>query len=228
MAVLTTKQMTEILTMPPSPMRTGKAQAFLRHHLKNPGNPGRPIGAQADYLRALLEQETSLTGTKYRHPGFEPVHYVDSDTLAPTDIAWLQRLPTDPAQVSWEDARHIVALVHAVKRTSSDGRLVHAIWDPLKAFHDRRLAETTLKNAQRPVSVSDPSPAPALAEAILAATPDLRPEEAMARAKEIIRNTQTELDTHRQQAIDTARQTITELDAQLAERAATTRELAVR
>lgn len=58
--------------------------------------------------------------------------------LTSADVAWLDRLPRDPAAVSDEDAAALAALDARITAGGSDRRLLDAVWRPVKEFHDRK------------------------------------------------------------------------------------------
>lgn len=173
--MLTAQQVAKLFDHSPN-MRKGAAMSMKRFNSPGP--------RQRELLEAMIEQPGQPPAEQYRHPESQPARHAPVDHLGPADIAWLQRLPADPEEVTFDDATQVAAFARSIKRGTSDRRLVDAVWTPLKAVHDRRAAEAALANSRqrRPV---DPDPTAALAEAIAAEHSELNGSEARSRAERL-------------------------------------------
>lgn len=78
-------------------------------------------------------------------PQFARVAADDRRALSAADVAWLDRLPGDPTEISETDARRLVQLAEVVK-DGSDAWLVGAKWDPLHAIWQRKVFEVEERN----------------------------------------------------------------------------------
>jgi hypothetical protein len=165
----------------------------------------------------LADIEASQSGRvrpeNYTHPGTTAHMTIRGDgPLTPTELAWLDRLPRDPAEVSYQDARALAGLAQALggyagingrvsgmraagddgpgpKATSADLRLVRAVWDPVRELHDRKQAEVNLANASASYPTIPASTEAALADAIHRENGDvLTREEAVTRAARLVRD----------------------------------------
>jgi len=148
-----TKVLVDLATTGTRGMGRGRAMSVHRR-LSGPSARGR-VSKQRQFLEQLLEEPREAVGA-YDHPRDGVSHHVDmkKTALLPSDIAWLDRLPKDPAKVSVEDARTLRSLLGSLKlgkASESDRRLVLMQWNPVKALHDRGEAEHNLELASRPL-----------------------------------------------------------------------------
>lgn len=104
--------------------------------------------------------------------------------LSAADVAWIQRLPVEPDEVSFDDAVELAKLAASVDTDSPDRRLVDSVWLPVKRVHDRRRAEADLAAAQRPVPALPAEAAPAVTDLIRLEVPALSPLESAQRARD--------------------------------------------
>ena len=70
--------------------------------------------AQRDFLAAVAKTPPSATVSGYVHPDTNAAAPgdragKDPSPLSPADVAWIQRLPADPEQVTFDDAALTVA-----------------------------------------------------------------------------------------------------------------------
>ncbi len=93
----------------------------------------------------------------YAHPGDKPVPNMPAQ-LSPSDLAWLTRLPADPASISLEDGQVLAGMAQALTPGSAERRLVDSIWLPLKALHDTAQAADTADTPGRNPMTSDTLP----------------------------------------------------------------------
>ncbi len=103
----------------------------------------------------------------YQHPGANPAPDMPAQ-LSAADLAWLQRLPTDPAAISYEDARVLAGMVQTLPAGSADLRLVSSIWLPVKQVHDTAQANPTEGTTVNPEPATPTTP-----EELLAQLPDV-------------------------------------------------------
>jgi hypothetical protein len=219
---ITPRQLVEVAMMPPTAKRKGMVEALRRNY--------RLETAQRRLLDGLQAQEVMPAArTIYRHPAHASPAAGVGEELSEADLIWLQRLPTDPSEVSWEDARRLATMAARVK-DHSHKVLVRSIWRPIADHHDRALAETELANAK----VADPEipsglpVASAIGEAIRAENATLKPHEAEDRAHELLAIARADAARQRTSAIDDAERTVRRLEIEQAERSATTRTELVR
>jgi hypothetical protein len=197
--MFTSKQLLDLLVdQPGSPGFRGRVEAIKRYALRPATHGGRGQSINHDRLIADLEaMPPAAPAEKYLHPADDAKRTSpllrDAATgagyqLTPADIAWIQRLPADPAQVSYDDAVHLAALANASSRTTDPGghRLIQSVWAPVKEVHDARAAEVTLRNAQAPRPDLPASARAALADAVAAESPELHPDEAATRASRML------------------------------------------
>jgi len=108
-------------------------------------------------------------------------------TLQPVDVAWLQRLPTDPRQIDDADAAQLASLARATAPRTGDRRLVDSIWLPVKALHDVKVAEANLANAKRPLADLPATALAVMTEAVRREVSGLTEDEVVARAARLLR-----------------------------------------
>jgi hypothetical protein len=182
-------------------------------------------------LRRLFSEVSENRGSareSYRHPATAASGSARERTggagLGASEIAWLQRIPTDPNQVSFADATELAKLSSTIDRMKypADGRLIDQAWKPVKEFHDRNAAQVALRNAERPLPSVPSSALGALAAAILAENDQLRPEEALTRADDALVEAHSTRVQQRDLAIGTAQAELMKVDAAEYERTAVT------
>lgn len=219
MTVLNSKQIIDLITTPVGPVKVTSLLAAHRRRLASAGLGGRhelTPEEQLKYIQALSEHLQSFAPVQYLHPAEGHVPYTTGETLTQADTVWLGRLSDDPERVSWDDAAQLAAFARSVKARTSDRRLLDAVYRPVKAFHDLRLAEAQLQNAERAVTAGAPSPVAALAEAIGAETPELTRIEAASRADAIVRKVYAEVEASRDRNIAAAQERLAAVKAEVA------------
>src|SRR4051794_31683887 len=92
----------------------------------------------------------------------------NAEPLSPAELAWLQRLPSDPAAVTFDDATALAGMAERLSPSTqpADARLVHDIWQPIADLHDRRLLKGTVAIASRPLPQVPSGALDALVEAV--------------------------------------------------------------
>lgn len=88
--------------------------------------------------------------------------------LSAADLAWLTRLPANPASISLEDGQVLAGMAQALTPGSADRRLVDSIWLPLKALHDTAQAADTTPG-RNPMTSDTP---PTTTDEVLVSLPD--------------------------------------------------------
>jgi len=227
--MLTSKQILDVVAQPPSRLQAGKV-AFDRQRLTDRmGNSAAPVSHRR-FLDEVAAQcaDTNPTPASYQHPGDDPKARPvgkPSPGLVPADLAWISRLPQDPAQVSHADAVALAGLASGLSATAnpSDHRLIQSVWLPVKEHHDAASAKVALANAQTPVPPVPSSALPALTDAVAAETPQLQPTEAVARAGTLLREALDKRTSAREDKVTAARAAIALASEAAAARTATTR-----
>jgi len=106
-------------------------------------------------LDRLHGQTSRGNDLMHAHPGDNPAPGMPAQ-LSAADLAWLTRLPADPASISLEDGQVLAGMAAALPSGSADRRLVDSIWLPLKALHDTALAADTPPTTTEEVFASLP------------------------------------------------------------------------
>jgi hypothetical protein len=185
--MLTTDQILSVVNGLGRAGTKGRTQALRRANTQGPSR-STLTSAQNDFLAAADEVPLQDL-VQYQHPraaGALPARS-RTDPLSPSELAWLQRLPTDPAQIPFDDAQRLLALAASVTKPD-DLRLVRSIAAPVQEFHDRKQAEAAIANASQPPIAAPGETLGALADAIAAEYDQLQPEEAISRAGEVLRS----------------------------------------
>ena len=224
--MLTSNDIINLATRIADPGSAGRLEA-ARRRLQPYGLSGASAGPQShiQLIRELQEAaQTRPAIEKYSHPEHDQQAFTDASRqagtarlnggkpaaheLAASDIAWLNRLPSDPAAVSYDDAVQLAGIAKASSAFTnrSDARLVQSIWQPVKEVHDTRAAEAALRNAQsKPSFQETPGLREALADAIAAEVPNLTPEEAWQRAQRMIDDARSHADHESRDALAAAK-----------------------
>lgn len=200
---LTSKQILQALALPPGDGSYGTLMAWRRSIDADRENWDH---AEWTFLDELMQHRQPQT-ERYAHPttmprpsGRQPGGTGEPQPLEPGDLVWLQRLPSDPAKISDEDAAYIATLAREARPGSSDARLLKSILDPIRRHHDKRQAQVELRNHD----ATKPRPTPRNARAVLAAavlreTNDLDDDEAHTRARRMIDQVTAEVTAKRAQ-----------------------------
>jgi len=223
--MLSSTEIVKAVTSTPSGGSAGSL-AFLARREK-----GKATFKQTAFLKDAQQQHpvgTAPTAQTYDHPGRLAYHSKPrpEGPLTPTELAWLQRLPTDPTHTSYDDATALGQLAAGVSKMQHpvDARLVHSYWAPVKDHHDRNEADVTLANTRAtPLPPVPASTLPALVEAVTAEHPELSAGEATGRAKAMLGEATTKRGDARAQAIADAKDTLSALGDAARARGAVTR-----
>lgn len=166
----------------------GRTMAARKANQYPMGRTGLTSAQQAflDAADRVPQRQTA----QYNHPGATAVVTVQSrgdGPLSPSELAWIDRLPNDPAQVPFTDAQRLLALANAVKRPD-DQALMRSVAAPVQEYHDVNQAQTELANASAPLAGAPHETLGALADSIAATNQDLEPDEAVGRASRLLRD----------------------------------------
>ncbi|WP_157720033.1 hypothetical protein [Microlunatus sagamiharensis] len=108
--------------------------------------------------------------------------------LDAADLAWIQRLPADPAKISPEDVQALKGMASQAAMGTSDHRLIRAVLGPVETYHAKREAEANLANLSRPLTQIPANAADALSAILAREVPDLRDDERYSRASAMVRD----------------------------------------
>lgn len=211
-------------------MAAGYAMAQLSR-AKRPGS-GATV-AQIRWLEQMAQSRRSRPQVRV------PAHPQDSATraryrrnpdeeLSAVELAWLDRLPRDPAQVRFEDAERLAALAGSISSMNApqSARLVDAVWEPVKALHDRRVAAARLERAQQPVTSVSNEATQALADSLAQELEGVSEAGLVLHAREMLGDLQDRWSQTRESELTQARRAVEELDRAKAGHDALTREVA--
>ena len=107
--------------------------------------------------------------------------------LSAGEQAWLTRLPSDPSQMSFEDAQLLASVVQTLPPDQGNDRIaVDRVYHPVKKFWDHKVAEAALENAKADQPTLPASIHSALAETMNTEIPELSPSEAADRAANLL------------------------------------------
>jgi hypothetical protein len=184
---LTSKQLLDLYATP----STSNGFRGRLQSLRRSAHPGG--GRMADPDVALIDAISSALPNKATSPGYDsPIrpelavgNARNPKPLTPSDLMWLERLPRDPADVSYEDARALSQLAHSTEPGSADARLMNSIYEPVRRLHAGRLAQVELARLEETPLPDVPAnqAVAALAKAYLREIPVLTEDEAVGRAQ---------------------------------------------
>lgn len=145
--------------------------------------------SQQRFLAAADQVHRDSTPPRYAHPAeaatFDARARGDKP-LTPAELAWLSRLPSDPQDVSFDDARQVFSLLNSVA-APDEVRLLRSIADPIREFHDTMQAHADLARTEASAPLAAPQETlPALADAVAAENDQLEPDEAVSRASRML------------------------------------------
>jgi hypothetical protein len=152
---LTTREIDDVITDHDKPTNLGKVSFLHQREKAMTGEDGWSPSSIAFLGDMAAARPTEPPAPAYRHPAHDRAAMGATnagESLTPADLVWLQRLPSDPAAVTFADATALAALHQAVsERTNpSDARLVRSIATPVLEHHDRLAAESTLAAVSLP------------------------------------------------------------------------------
>lgn len=166
------------------------------------------------------EAERTRVGRHRREKGTE---------LEAAELAWIQRLPLDPRQVSYEDAVQLAELAGSISamKSPASARLVESVWLPVKEVYDLRVAEARL--AQLPKS---PPELPrevlsAVEDAISKQYPNLGEHAVLVEAQQAVRDFRAQHESAHRREHERAQELVDSAGEAIRARNATSREVAV-
>ncbi|AUZ88529.1 hypothetical protein CVO76_13450 [Arthrobacter agilis] len=126
------------------------------------------------------------------------------ESLSPSDLIWIQRLPTDPAKITFQDATrlaHLSRYLNSVENPS-DSNLLQSVWMPVKEYHDRRQAVALAHNANLPPANLHLESVHALRDIIRTEMPGISEAAADAEATELMRKAELRRRNHASSLIE--------------------------
>lgn len=182
----------------------------MKRRLEQPGaEQWGKTQARRKFLGELIGSERPPSSGGYTHPARVSARNIDRDKnrLDASDLAWLERLPRDPTEVSLEDAATVHGLLKNLRlgrASESDRRLVQSIWQPIKALHDKAEAVHNLELARRPLPELSEAAVAAVAEVMCNEDPSLDPEWATIQARRELDHAHSRQARQRDRAIEAA------------------------
>ena len=224
MTVLSSKQIVKLISEPATGASLGSVAYMARRGRPGSSVVGGPSAKQQAFLADMGKVRPAQRET-YQHPADAPPVLRQEGPVSPVEVAWLNRLPQDPQQVSFDDARALATMARTVlaAKHPADARLVHQVWDPIKAVHDQAAAKVAIDNDRQPLPDVPSSTLGALADAIHAEQDQLRPEEALTRASVMLQQARQQRVAAHEQTIASATEQHDIATAAAAQRLAATR-----
>lgn len=196
---LTSRQILKLLE---TPYANGKVLGQIEGMRRSLGNGFSRDGDLLKATAATIPPRT--TPVVYDNP-LREIGVPRTDPLSPADIAWLQRLPSNPEEISYADARLLSSMAAGMKRSSSDGRLVWSVYEPVRRLHQGRDAHAQLERVRKATPLTVPAGLQELlVQAILRENPDLSPVEASNRAAEWTQAARAKAQLERDHDLDVA------------------------
>lgn len=170
---------------------TALAQLDRQSRFKAAGGTYMP--RTRDFVERFAQVPDPNSAKKPSHPAdFQTVGRRRTEgPLSAAEMAWLQRLPSDPTQVPFEDAAEVANLVAKVSRMKdpAGARLLTSVWQPIADYHDRRVAQDRLARARQPLPTIPSGALDALIEAVKIEDPTLPDDVIVSRANTLLRTT---------------------------------------
>lgn len=226
MATLSPSRLFELLA--PGPVASGKA--LSARHSGTRSSTTLP-SAQLQFLDDVGRR----TNTK----DDVPVHPEDRSRLlgdrrdrgadlSPVELAWLQRLPIEPTDITFDDAVRLAELARTVSemKTPASFRLIESIWGPVRELHDERVARAKLKIAQRPIAPLPKSTKDAIEAYLVERSPETSPRALGYEADEIIDEYRKQQKAEHARNLERAEKALQTVLAARAKRASLTSEVA--
>lgn len=226
---LTTDQVLKTADLAGRPGVRGAIEAFRRAN-RSSQNTSTLSRSQRDFLEAVDAMPHTPAPAPYNHPahksGFMPrgnaadLHAQHRAPMTMSERAWIERLPTDPTKVSWDDARRLFSLEQTLT-DDDDKHLVRSIAQPIRDYHDRKEVEHKIGALSNAPRIDPPRETlGALADAITAATPELTESEALGRASTLLQEHVQKRAAERAMQRDQLERHLRSLDATVQERTA--------
>jgi hypothetical protein len=225
MAALKPTELLDLLSS--SQMNPGRAKNRL-HHYSKPGN--YLPAAQRKLLQAVADSKRVRNASRVSHPDDESrrqQYRRDKDEdLSPVELAWLQRLPLDPAAVTFDDAAQLAALANSVSQTKTPAsyRLVESVWRPVKQLHDERVAKARVEHAREPLTELPDVTLDAIVDALEEEYPGVSRDALRYDAQQIVVDFTDQRDRANERAIERADQHLADVAADISRTNETARE----
>jgi hypothetical protein len=224
---LTTQEILKLLDG--KQMTKGRAGAMLRRSEK----PGNYLTAdQRAFLQSVYKTPYRKSDVSVPHPQDEATraqYRRDKDEdLTAVELAWLQRLPLDPAKVTFDDATHLAALANSVKvtKTPASARLVQSVWQPVKQLHDERIAKARVEHVRAGLNDLPDTTIGAIADALAEQHPGVSRDALMHDARDIVKDFEGKRDRDHHRAVERADQQLAQVDEDIRRSTETARESA--
>lgn len=178
-------RMTDLFSrVPTAGISTGQALYLERGDRKAFGGGNTKVANFGREAAASIKEYLDARKSTVHPEEVRRLSIVGVESLTPSDMLWLQRLPQDPAKVPFDDAVRLSQLARTITATAnpSDHNLLQSIWAPVKEQYDRRRAEAQLYNADLRLPSLPNEAHAALGELIQAESDQLTPVEAFNRA----------------------------------------------
>jgi len=145
--------------------------------------------AEKQYWETLWETTaTTPAPARYDNPMRRAVIRAGKPkALDAADLAWMQRLPTDPGEVSAADVQTLKGMAAQAAMGTGDHRMIHSVLDPIARHHAKCEAEANLADLARPLPQVPGTAADALAAILAREVPDLTEAERYSRASAMVR-----------------------------------------
>lgn len=165
-----------------------------------------------------LADTTSAAGPRNPAAVVDAPDSVERVPLSPADLAWIDRLPEKPTDISPEDLRTLTGLAGRAA-SPGDRRLLETVLTPIREHHNRQERREHLQHV-----VARASKVPQrdrhlenraislLADRLRKETPELTEGEAEGRARQELRERWDSAERQRQEKLRTAKEELTELE----------------
>lgn len=225
---ITLDSLLELIASSPCPVKSAGKVAYYR---RSPGSQAGPalrefLAAMDDQWRNGRDGRTTLPA----HPGDSAMRHRyrrDSEAgLTAAELVWLRRLPTDPVSVPFDDASRLAALHGAISamQAPDSHMLIAALWEPVRAVHDERIAQARLEQAKRPLPWLPTGATNAAAELLGARHPGLSEDTLLHEADRLVKAALAERDATQKAKVAGCEQELRRLRDEKASRTETTRE----
>ena len=191
-------------------------------YLEQARKPNSGTPKTRELLTALATPKASRTKVTHplEHATREQYRRDNDDDLSPVELMWLQRLSLDPTKVSFPDAARLAALAQSISpmQAPASARLIDSIWGPVKAVHDRRIAEEQRANAAEPLTRIPSVAIGAIAELLEQQNAGLDDLAIASKAREVIASVSTQREDRHSKALARADRDLKELADRKAQR----------
>lgn len=213
----------------PSEMNRGRARHVLTI---NSSAQNRLTDSQREFIEAIGERSAGRPSVP-PHPadhaqlgGVRNSRQKDADLTA-VELAWLQRLPLDPKQITFDDAVQLASLSASIGRIKApaSARLIDSVWQPVKDIHDERVAKARFEHAKAAPQPMPSSTLDALTDTLAAKHPEVSWDALRIDARSMLNDYVTTRDREQEKAIERAERNLKEVRESIARRAEITPEM---